>query len=268
MNEKRQLLSIGEASKITGMHVKSLRYYDRIGVFVPEYIDDRSGYRYYSFEQLQNIIAVRTCLDTGIVLNTLVGYTDGDTTDYPRLLDDALGNIDRRIAELERKKVFLNFLKDEVMSNDRDEEIVENANAYGPFSLWTLPFDGDIDSFNRKDEFLRLAEEAAKAGYQISPLYFGMLMKCTGSDRKLYTIASLEDPFNIFNIEEDNEHILNLPRARYRRVTRPDLDVTEAENVFPDLFGKNYDKTVLTTVSIHSNRSEPMYSMYINLPED
>lgn len=265
MNEKRQLLSIGEASKITGMHVKSLRYYDRIGVFTPDYIDERSGYRYYSFEQLQNIIAVRTCLDTGIVLSALGRYSDRDTTDYPRLLDDALSNIDRRIEELENKKILLNYLKDEVVSNDSNEEDVQNTNVYGSVALWTLPYEGDMDSFNRKDEFLKLAEEAGKAGYQISPLYFGMLMKCSGSERKLYTITGLEEPFNI---EEDNEHIFNLTFARYRRVTRPDLDVTEAENVFPDLFGKNYDKIVLTTISLHSSRSEPMYSMYINLPEE
>ena len=41
------MFSIGEFSKITGLTVKTLRFYHEQGVLVPSCIDDQSGYRYY-----------------------------------------------------------------------------------------------------------------------------------------------------------------------------------------------------------------------------
>jgi len=66
--------------------------------------------------------------------------------------------------------------------------------------------------------------------------------------------------------ETDDEHIIRTPEAWYRRVERPDLDVTVADSVFPELFELDYDKYVLTTISLQSDHAEPVYSMFINLP--
>lgn len=46
-----KLYSIGEVSKINNITIKTLRYYDKIGLLAPAYIDEASGYRYYSFNQ-------------------------------------------------------------------------------------------------------------------------------------------------------------------------------------------------------------------------
>ena len=48
-NKMQKLLTIGLFSKITNISIKSLRYYERIGIFSPAYIDEKTGYRYYSF---------------------------------------------------------------------------------------------------------------------------------------------------------------------------------------------------------------------------
>jgi DNA-binding transcriptional MerR regulator len=42
------VFSIGEFSKITGLTVKTLRFYHEQQLLPPASIDDRSGYRYYS----------------------------------------------------------------------------------------------------------------------------------------------------------------------------------------------------------------------------
>jgi DNA-binding transcriptional MerR regulator/effector-binding domain-containing protein len=41
------MYSIGEFSKITGLSVKTLRFYHEQGLLVPSSIDDQTGYRYY-----------------------------------------------------------------------------------------------------------------------------------------------------------------------------------------------------------------------------
>ena len=47
----RDLLSIGQFSRLTGLTVKALRLYDRLGVLPPAVVDLSSGYRYYEAGQ-------------------------------------------------------------------------------------------------------------------------------------------------------------------------------------------------------------------------
>lgn len=49
LNMNNNLLSIGEFSKIANVHIKSLRYYDKLGVLKPIYVDPKTNYRYYSY---------------------------------------------------------------------------------------------------------------------------------------------------------------------------------------------------------------------------
>ncbi len=47
------MYSIGEFSKVTGLTVKTLRFYHQEGLLVPSCIDDQSGYRYYDERQIE-----------------------------------------------------------------------------------------------------------------------------------------------------------------------------------------------------------------------
>ena len=52
------MLSIGEFSKICGVSQKTLRYYDEIGLIKPHEINPNSNYRYYSIDQLENMLFI------------------------------------------------------------------------------------------------------------------------------------------------------------------------------------------------------------------
>ncbi len=47
-----ELFSIGEFSKITGLTVKSLRFYHEQNLLAPTAVDDQTGYRYYDAEKI------------------------------------------------------------------------------------------------------------------------------------------------------------------------------------------------------------------------
>lgn len=49
----RSLFSIGEFSKVTGLTVKTLRFYHEQGVLCPTAIDDQTGYRYYDDRKIE-----------------------------------------------------------------------------------------------------------------------------------------------------------------------------------------------------------------------
>jgi len=56
------MMRIGEFAKTTGLSIKTLRHYHRLGLLMPDLIDDWTGYRYYSdtaLQRVQRIIELR-----------------------------------------------------------------------------------------------------------------------------------------------------------------------------------------------------------------
>ncbi|OJD58555.1 GyrI-like domain-containing protein [Bacillus sp. NH11B] len=52
------MLSIGAFSKISHLTMKTLRYYDEIGLLKPDFIDANNGYRYYNISQLETALLI------------------------------------------------------------------------------------------------------------------------------------------------------------------------------------------------------------------
>ena len=49
------MYSIGRFSKICNVPIKTLRYYDDIGLLKPSYIDSETNYRYYDYDKIDTI---------------------------------------------------------------------------------------------------------------------------------------------------------------------------------------------------------------------
>jgi DNA-binding transcriptional MerR regulator/effector-binding domain-containing protein len=62
------MFSIGEFSRLSGLTVKTLRYYHEEGLLVPAFVDPDTGYRYYREEQLETarVIALLRTLEFSI----------------------------------------------------------------------------------------------------------------------------------------------------------------------------------------------------------
>ena len=63
-----QLFTIGKIAALTGVSVQALRYYDKLGLLIPKYINPRTGYRYYSYDHLQIINRIRYLQNLGLSL--------------------------------------------------------------------------------------------------------------------------------------------------------------------------------------------------------
>ncbi len=60
------MLRIGEFSKLAKISIKTLRYYDKIGLMKPAMIDSVTQYRYYTVEQLETIRLIAMYKDIGL----------------------------------------------------------------------------------------------------------------------------------------------------------------------------------------------------------
>ena len=59
MLHRMQLMPIGRFSRLTGLGVKALRNYAEVGLLVPAAVDDETGYRFYSPDQVDRAEAIR-----------------------------------------------------------------------------------------------------------------------------------------------------------------------------------------------------------------
>ena len=70
--EGNHMLRIGEFSKLSRVSIRMLRHYDDIGLLNPVYIDNFTGYRYYSPEQLPVVGRITALRDMGFTLVSIV----------------------------------------------------------------------------------------------------------------------------------------------------------------------------------------------------
>ena len=57
--DKGDLVKIGDVAKMFHISVGILRYYEKTGLVKPEYIDNNTGYRYYSTRQFEVLSTIR-----------------------------------------------------------------------------------------------------------------------------------------------------------------------------------------------------------------
>ncbi len=106
------MLKIGEFSRLVGVPVKTLRYYDGIGLFKPDRVDSHTGYRFYSFEQLPRLNRLLALKDLGLSLNQVALLLE-ETLSADQLrgmlllkqveLEDLARDIRERIARVEAR---------------------------------------------------------------------------------------------------------------------------------------------------------------------
>jgi DNA-binding transcriptional MerR regulator len=72
-------MTIGEFSRFCQVTVKTLRYYDKLGLLMPNEVDEWSRYRYYDVSQMQQLNAILRLKDMGFSLEEIGELLDEGT---------------------------------------------------------------------------------------------------------------------------------------------------------------------------------------------
>lgn len=108
--------SIGEIAKMFNISTQTLRLYDRIGLLRPAYINEESGYRYYSINQFFKLDSIKQCKTMGLPLkkiNELVG-NDSSINAMLEITRKQKLTIEAKIEELEHMKIHLNEFENRI----------------------------------------------------------------------------------------------------------------------------------------------------------
>ncbi|MFK5980388.1 MAG: Cu(I)-responsive transcriptional regulator [Rhizobiaceae bacterium] len=118
-------MNIGDASKASGLPAKTIRYYEDIGLVKPHRFEN--GYRMLYGDQLNKLKFLQRARGIGFTVEecrTLLAlYEDKNRTsaDVKNIAQNRLGDIDRKMQELQSMRALLHHLVSSCQGNDRPD---------------------------------------------------------------------------------------------------------------------------------------------------
>ena len=109
------MFRIGQLASIYRISGKTLRYYDELGLLRPKYVDEATGYRYYTSSQIPVLNEIFLLKEMGLSLKEITYLmkeeVDKDHTLLKGVLELKQLEFDRQIQELNEKKQTIELLK-------------------------------------------------------------------------------------------------------------------------------------------------------------
>ena len=179
MERENELLSIGEMSKLTGISIQALRYYECKNIIKPVYINPDSGYRYYSPNQIFFIQLISNCVSLDIPLKELHSVFNKNDMDGLREF------IERNKGVAEKKAKLINA---SIIGYKAVLERMELANLYNFKEIHSR-------QYPEKTYFLKSLKSPQKGENRLK-LFLQMAQEIYGGN------------FNSITIEDDFDEIL------------------------------------------------------------
>lgn len=100
-----KLFKIGEIAKLFHLSVSSIRHYENMGLVVPEHIDERSGYRYYSTRQFEAFNTIRYLRAIDMPLDEISDFMKGrEVEKIEQKLRIQQQKVEKKLCELKKVK--------------------------------------------------------------------------------------------------------------------------------------------------------------------
>nr|WP_319489032.1 helix-turn-helix domain-containing protein [uncultured Caproiciproducens sp.] len=185
--DRENFYSIGEVAKILGISVQSLRYYNKIELLKPAYINPETGYRYYTYIQLSLIDRIRYLETIGLSLTEIKNaFTTGTSKALLPYLEKQLkGKMEeqQKIQEtVDILKWYINFF---CYSNRQQFQAVPYRRMIGErymLAVSSLPEEQNIQNSNQ-------------------PSKASLLLKGLKADKKFKDVAFLRQNGNIISFK-------------------------------------------------------------------
>ncbi|MDD6339591.1 MAG: MerR family transcriptional regulator [Butyrivibrio sp.] len=124
--QERVLYKIGFFAQMNHITVKTLRFYESEGLLIPAYVDDESGYRYYTMDQMSVIHQITALKKAGFTLEDIKRIRNGGNQE--NFIANKKAEVMEKIAELTRQLAIL----DSYLTK-------KNATLDNPVLVKTLP---------------------------------------------------------------------------------------------------------------------------------
>ena len=231
---RNSLLSIGEAAKLKNVSIKALRYYEKLGIFNPAYIDPQSGYRYYSPAQLFDLDVILTCGELGIPLKHILDYqTEQGTIDLRQLLIEGSELAEQKIKRARQSLLQINTYLEEIEQQDSFRHCPNTYTRTMP-SRYFCAKPWDISRPFKIKNYLKTMSDLYQLADELgtTPLYFqGLLIDTTSTEKtsscQAYVAVDLYPSKSDTNLQTNEADIKSPPEDTYTGFRIENNDLTE-----------------------------------------
>lgn len=208
----KKYLSIGEISKISGVGVKSLRYYDEIGILKPIYINPDTKYRYYDFKQVNILDIIQICIELDIPLKKLENYkSENEGFDLNKLITDGKLIAQQKINKINASIKKLDTAQEAINIFNKVKGKQGTFNRYfNQRHLMFLPC--EINEINNEYVYFKYTTELYKKAKEknVNALaFFGYLVKSRINRLETFIFIEVDRPI------KDYEYFISIPQGNY-----------------------------------------------------
>lgn len=249
MIEKTQYLSIGEVSKMSGVGVKALKYYEKINILKPAFIHPTTKYRYYVPDQLNLLHLIQICIELNIPLKELIQFIDEDERiDYASLLSYGKDLIQKKMITLQQGLQFIVRTEKEMkLSNDSafySCTLPEKTFAVVPYN----------PPFNQEDMYKKCFDLGVdwddEQWHPFSSLEFGILQEYLPTKVNHYFFVEITAPSQFAGQTK------TIPSGVYLCHQSDCSQIDQAPEIFTDLFNQK-DRILVIETEVFS----PIYQL-------
>lgn len=115
------MLLIQKFAELCRSTTQTLRYYDKVGILKPFYIEKKSKYRYYREEQVFDFFKIKQLQDAGFSLEEIKTIKDLDDDTIIEILNDKRNQFKERINQIE--KLIETYLNDKMELETKIDEL-------------------------------------------------------------------------------------------------------------------------------------------------
>ena len=202
----KNYFTISEFAKLRDININSLRYYEKLGLLKPAFIDETNGYRYYSAEQVSILNKIILCIQLGIPLKEMVEFLDEEgNLQSQRLLEKGRVIAQQRIRQMQNN---LDYIEYSLKNIEENKEYRESSTVYERYfeerKVMITDFETDLDFTGTKRFLAKVSEMykyAQKKGmFPILPA--GQILQIDENQNIKYCFF-----LEVLNCEEEEEKI-------------------------------------------------------------
>ena len=126
------LYRIGEFSKLTGIPIRTLRYYDGIDLFKPSEVDLFTSYRYYKEEQVKDLELINELKEVGFTLEEIRDNWNNFSEElFLKRKEKLLEEIKLKNEAIKKTDILRSKLKDgKITDKIVDKEIIKKKSIF------------------------------------------------------------------------------------------------------------------------------------------
>lgn len=138
------MLKIGEFAALSSMSIHMLRNYDKIGILVPQYVDEMNGYRYYDKSQLVKANQINAWKTLGFGLEQMQELLTLDQSKIELLMEEKRRE---KVAELAKIGEQIHQIESMLHDSERVEKITNPVVRNRIESTWVISLRSQIASY-------------------------------------------------------------------------------------------------------------------------